>query len=61
MPAAFYDGLGVAGGTPVPVTTIAAPAAANGQTYVVQLYAVDAAAGGLGLVGVVEQSVGYGF
>jgi len=61
VPAAFYDGLGVAGGTPVPVTTIAAPAAANGQTYVVQLYAVDAAAGGLGLVGVVEQSVGYGF
>jgi len=35
--------------------------AANGQSYVVQLYAVDAAAGGLGLVGVVEQSVGYGF
>jgi len=60
-PAGFYDGAGVAGGTPVPITSIAAPAPAAGQQDVVQLYAIDAAAGGLGLVAVVEQSVGYGF
>jgi hypothetical protein len=45
----------------VPITSIAAPAPAAGQQDVVQLYAIDAAAGGLGLVAVVEQSVGYGF
>ena len=60
-PAGYYDGAGVTSGTPVPITSIAAPSPANGQVNVVQLYAIDAAAGGLGLVAAVEQTVGYGF
>jgi len=61
MPAGFYDGVGVPTGTVVPVTSIAAPGPAAGQPYVVDLYAIDAAAGGLQLVVVPEQTLGYGF
>jgi hypothetical protein len=60
VPAGFYDGAGVPAGTPVPITSIAAPSAA-GQPFVVQLYAIDAPAGGLNLIGYVEQTLGYGF
>jgi hypothetical protein len=61
VPAGFYDGLGVAAGTVVPITSIAAPNVVAGQPYVVQLYAIDGPAGGLNLVGFVEQTLGYGF
>jgi hypothetical protein len=61
IPAGFYDGAGVPAGTVVPITSIAAPNAVAGQPYVVQLYAIDAPAGGLNLVGFVEQTLGYGF
>jgi hypothetical protein len=61
IPAGFYDGTGVAAGNPVPITSIAAPAAVAGQPYVVQLYAFDGPAGGLNLIGVVEQTLGFGF
>jgi Domain of unknown function (DUF4397) len=61
IPAGFYDGIGVPAGTPVPITSIAAPAAIAGQPYIVQLYAIDAPAGGLNLVPVVEQTLGFGF
>jgi hypothetical protein len=61
IPAGFYDGIGVPAGTPVPITSVAAPAAVAGQPYIVQLYAIDAPAGGLNLVPVVEQSLGFGF
>jgi hypothetical protein len=61
IPAGFYDGIGVPAGTVVPITSIAAPNAVAGQPYVVQLYAIDAPAGGLNLVGFVEQTLGYGF
>lgn len=47
IPAAFYDGIGVASGTVVPITTVPAPAAIAGQPYVVQLYAIDGAGGTL--------------
>lgn len=60
-PAGFYDGIGVPSGNPVPITSIPAPAPVAGQPYVVQLYAIDAPAGGLNLVGVVEQTLGFGF
>jgi hypothetical protein len=60
-PPGFYDGAGVAAGTPVPITSVAAPTPAAGQADVVQLYAIDGPAGGLNLVAVVEQTVGYGF
>lgn len=60
VPAGFYDGVGVAAGTPTPVTSIAVGASA-GQPYVVELYAIDAPAGGLNLIGFVEQTLGYGF
>ena len=61
VPAGFYDGIGVPAGTVVPVTSITAPNAVAGQPYVVQLYAIDGPAGGLNLVGYVEQTLGYGF
>jgi hypothetical protein len=61
IPAGFYDGAGVAAGNPVPITSIAAPSPLAGQPYVVQLYSIDAPAGGLNLVPVVEQTLGVGF
>jgi hypothetical protein len=61
IPAGFYDGIGVAAGIPVPITSITAPGAVAGQPYVVQLYAYDGPAGGLNLIGLVEQTLGYGF
>jgi len=61
-PASFVDGNGVTSGALVTVGTTAAPgASAAGQPYVVQLYAIDAAAGGLGIVAVLDQVLGYGF
>jgi hypothetical protein len=61
VPAGFYDGIGVPAGTVVPITSVAAPNAVAGQPYVVQLYAIDAPAGGLNLVALIEQTLGYGF
>jgi hypothetical protein len=61
IPAGFYDGIGVASGAVVPITSIVAPNAAAGQPYIIDLYAIDAPAGGLGLVAVPEQALGYGF
>jgi hypothetical protein len=61
IPAGFYDGAGVAAGSPVAITSIPAPAPVAGQPYVVQLYSIDGPAGGLNLVGFVEQTLGYGF
>ena len=61
IPAGFYDGVGVPAGTVVPITSVAAPNAVAGQPYVVQLYAIDGPAGGLNLVPVVEQTLGFGF
>ena len=61
VPAGFYDGIGLAAGIPVPITSIPAPNAIANQPYVVQLYAIDGPAGGLNLVGVVEQTLGFGF
>ena len=61
VPAGFYDGVGVPAGTVVALTSIAAPNAVAGQPYVVQLYAIDALAGGLNLVAVPEQTLGFGF
>jgi hypothetical protein len=61
VPAGFYDGIGVPTGTPVPITSIAAPNAVAGQPYFVQLYAIDGPAGGLNLVATVEQTLGFGF
>ncbi|SRR5579872_70793 len=60
VPTSFFDGVGVTSGNVVPITTVAAPAQVL-QPYVVQLYAIDAAGGGLGLVPVLEQSFGHGF
>ncbi len=61
VPPGFYDGTGVPAGNPVPVTSVAAPGTVSGQAYIVQLYGIDAPAGGLNLVALVEQSAGYGF
>lgn len=61
IPAGFYDGIGVPAGIPVPITSIAAPNAVAGQPYVVNLYAIDGPAGGLNLLGFVEQTLGFGF
>jgi hypothetical protein len=61
IPAGFYDGIGVAAGVPVPITSVAAPSSVAGQPYVLNLYAIDAAAGGLNLVPFVEQTLGFGF
>jgi hypothetical protein len=61
IPAGFYDGIGVAAGIPVPITSIPAPSSVAGQPYVLELYAIDGAAGGLNLVGFVEQTLGFGF
>ena len=61
IPAGFYDGIGVPAGTVVPITSVAAPNAVAGQPYVIQLYAIDGPAGGLNLVPVVEQTLGFGF
>ncbi len=61
IPPGLYDGIGVPAGSPVPITSIAAPNAAGGQPYVLDLYAVDAPAGGLNLVAVPEQTTGFGF
>lgn len=59
--AGFYDGAGVASGTPVPVA-VATVAGAAGQPYVINLYAVDAiGVTPLGLIAVQEQTVGFGF
>ena len=61
VPAGFYDGIGVAAGSPVPITSVVAPNSIAGQPYVVNLYAIDAPAGGLNLVPFVEQTLGFGF
>ncbi len=61
VPPGFYDGTGVPAGNPTPVTSVAAPNAIAGQPYYVQLYAIDAPAGGLNLVPVIEQTLGFGF
>jgi hypothetical protein len=61
MPAGFYDGIGVAAGTPVPITSVVAPNAVSGQPYVVTQYAFDGPAGGLNLTSFVEQTLGFGF
>jgi hypothetical protein len=61
IPAGFYDGAGISPGTPVPITSIAAPAALAGQPYYIQLYAYDGPAGGLNLTSVLEATLGYGF
>jgi len=59
-PTSFYDGIGMPSGGVVPVGTASAPAAVAGP-YVVQLYAIDAPGGSLGLVAVAEQTTGFGF
>jgi hypothetical protein len=61
VPVSFYDGTGVLAGNVVPITTIPAPGPVAGQPYVIQLYAIDATAGGLNLVAVPEQTLGFGF
>lgn len=61
VPAGFYDGTGVPAGTVVPITSIPAPNQLAGQPYVIELYAIDAPAGGLNLLAVPEQTLGYGF
>ncbi|MDB5073005.1 MAG: hypothetical protein JWM87_4116 [Candidatus Eremiobacteraeota bacterium] len=61
IPAGFYDGIGVPAGIPVPITSIPAPSSVAGQPYVLNLYAIDGAAGGLNLIGFVEQTLGFGF
>jgi hypothetical protein len=61
IPAGFYDGIGVAAGTPVPITSVAAPNAASGNPYVVMQYAIDGPAGGLNLATFLETTVGFGF
>jgi hypothetical protein len=61
VPAGFYDGVGVLAGTPVPITSVAAPAPIAFQPYVVQLYALDGPAGGLNLLSFIEQTTGFGF
>jgi hypothetical protein len=61
IPAGFYDGIGVPAGTPVPITSVAAPAPIAFQPYVVQIYALDGPAGGLNLLSFVEQTTGFGF
>jgi hypothetical protein len=61
VPAGFYDGIGVPAGNPIPITSVNAPAPVAGQPYYQQLYAIDAAAGGLNLVVVPEQTLGFGF
>lgn len=61
VPPGFYDGIGVAAGTPVPITSIASPSPLAFQAYIVLLYSVDAPAGGLNLLAVVETSTGFGF
>lgn len=61
VPAGFYDGVGVPAGTVVPITSVPAPNQLAGQPYVIELYAIDAAAGGLNLLAVPEQTLGFGF
>ncbi|HEX3465854.1 MAG TPA: hypothetical protein VHS78_17535 [Candidatus Elarobacter sp.] len=61
IPAGFYDGIGVPAGNPIPITSVSAPNEVAGQPYYVQLYAIDAPAGGLNLLPVLEQTLGYGF
>lgn len=61
IPAGFYDGAGVAAGSPLPITSVAAPNALSGQPYVVTQYAFDGPAGGLNLISFIEQTLGYGF
>jgi hypothetical protein len=60
VPTSFFDGIGVSSGSVVPITTVAAPAQVPGQPYVIELYGIDAAAGGLNLVVVPEQDFGHG-
>jgi hypothetical protein len=59
VPASFYAGTGVANGTVTPSATAPAPAQ-TATPYVVALYAIDTAAGGLQLVAVPEEAVGAG-
>lgn len=61
IPAGFYDGAGVPAGTVVPITSIAAPNQLAGQPYVIDLYAIDAPAGGLNIIALQEQTLGFGF
>jgi hypothetical protein len=61
IPAGLYDGIGVAAGTPAPITSVPSPNPLPLQAYVVQLYAADAPAGGLNLITFCEQTVGFGF
>ena len=61
VPAGFFDGIGVAAGTPVPITSVAAPNAVAGQPYVITQYAYDGPAGGLNLISFVESTLGFGF
>lgn len=61
VPAGFYDGIGALSGTVQPTTAIASPASVAGQPYVIDLYAIDSPFGGLGLIPVAEQPLGYGF
>jgi uncharacterized protein DUF4397 len=61
IPAGFYDGKGVAAGTAVPITSVAAPTPVAAQPYVVDLYAIDGPAGGLNLVSYVESTSGFPF
>ncbi len=61
VPAGFFDGIGVAAGTPVPITSVVAPNALAGQPYVVTQYAFDGPAGGLNLISFVESTLGFGF
>jgi len=60
VPTSFFDGIGVAVGSVIPITTVPAPAPIPGQPYVIELYAIDAVAGGLNLVAVQEQDFGTG-
>ena len=61
IPAGFYDGIGVTVGSVVPIFTTPGPNPPAGQPYIIDLYGIDAPAGGLSLVAVSEQTLGYGF
>lgn len=61
IPAGFYDGTGVPAGVVVPITSVPAPNAIAGQPYIIQLYAIDGPAGGLNLIALIEQTLGFSF